>query len=328
MKEVPYELLASYFANECSKEEKAKVESWRDTSEENKLAFNDFAAVWDNSTDNNDFQPDAESALDLVNKKIQTTAPSVETLGIARRSINAYYRIAAIIIVSIGIGLGYIFVQKNSTIEIATLENEKQEILLADGSKVWLNSLSTFKYPRKFNNKTRKVFLKGEAFFEVAKNPEKPFIVESENSLTRVTGTAFNVKTTQKEVVITVEEGSVLVSSKEENSQSVDLIAKQKAVVNVKEKSVSKQVNTDLNYTAWKTGKLKFKNTPLTDAVKTLENHYKKDIDIVKENGIDTLSLTSDFDNNSFEEVIHIIELGLKIKAVKKGEKIVLQKTE
>ena len=69
-----------------------------------------------------------------------------------------------------------------------------REMLLPDGTKVWLNQSSVLKYPRAFEGKERHVYLDGEAYFEVARNHEKPFTVKSQAMDVRVLGTSFNIK--------------------------------------------------------------------------------------------------------------------------------------
>ena len=69
-----------------------------------------------------------------------------------------------------------------------------KEVVLPDGTRVWLNNLATLKYPREFSEKERNVYLEGEAYFEVTKNRHKPFTVQSDAMRVRVLGTTFNFK--------------------------------------------------------------------------------------------------------------------------------------
>src|SRR5690606_37181770 len=100
------------------------------------------------------------------------------------------------------------------TLTAATPRGGTYQVTLPDGTNVWLNSDSTISYPSKFNATKRKVLLDGEAYFEVAKTKNKPFIVESKGQLVEVLGTHFNINACRDEFSIktTLLEGSVKVS--------------------------------------------------------------------------------------------------------------------
>ncbi|TAJ14431.1 DUF4974 domain-containing protein [Marinilabiliaceae bacterium JC017] len=150
-------------------------------------------------------------------------------------------------------------------------------LVLADGTRVYMNSETELKYPVRFSTGQRKVTLKGEAYFEVTKDPEAPFIVEANNSQVEVLGTAFNVKAYADESVITTTlvEGSVKFSNTQE---TLILEPSDQTVFNtLSNKVTTNKVNTDL-YTAWKDGYFWFKNESLEDVLTRMSRWYDFDV--------------------------------------------------
>lgn len=155
-------------------------------------------------------------------------------------------------------------------------------ITLSDGTKIYLNSGSSIKYPVKFiKGVHREVFLIGEAFFEVTEDTEHPFVVTSDNLAVTVLGTAFNVKAypEDKEINTVLVSGSVGLSNKSApNSNSMLLEPGHKASWNKTSNMVAMEaVDTDL-YTSWIHGRLVLKRTPFVQIVPKLQRHYNVSI--------------------------------------------------
>ena len=147
-------------------------------------------------------------------------------------------------------------------------------IVLADGTKVYLNADSEIRYPVTFVDNKREVELKGEAYFVVAKNEQQPFLVRVNDQISvRVLGTSFNVTAypDQKRIVTTLEEGSVQV---EYGEKSVNITPGEQAVYDKKNGYLKvKEVDTQL-YTSWKDGYYKFSNATLEEIMETLTLWY------------------------------------------------------
>jgi transmembrane sensor len=153
------------------------------------------------------------------------------------------------------------------------------KLTLPDGTNAWLNSESSIRYPTAFTGKERKVVVTGEAFFEVAKNKEKPFIVEANNVKIEALGTQFNVNAYSNEPFIsaTLVEGSIVVSSgSNENilkpGQQAQITTKDFRVENVEAKDVI----------AWKNNLFKFSDAPIDLIMRQVERWY--DAEVVYEN--------------------------------------------
>ena len=152
------------------------------------------------------------------------------------------------------------------------------KVRLADGTLVYLNSATRMKYPVKFDEKERKVYLSGEAYFEVAKDPERPFFVEMEGVEVRVYGTSFNVNTHQKGNVQTVlVKGSIGVKVLSSGMESVIRPGQMAEFKQGNTKVDVKDVNVAV-YTDWKDGIFRFENQRLEDILAVLSNWYDMNV--------------------------------------------------
>lgn len=151
------------------------------------------------------------------------------------------------------------------------------QLTLSDGTKVWLNSETELKYPVAFKGKERRIFLKGEAFFKVSHNKDKPFIVVSDRQNVKVYGTSFNVKDYKDEefVQTTLEEGSVKVFDNKSERSSFIRPGEQAVLSKNKLNVVKVNVN---QYTSWKEGEFIFEHEKLEDIMKKISRWYDVEI--------------------------------------------------
>lgn len=154
---------------------------------------------------------------------------------------------------------------------ISTPKSGQYALTLDDGTKVWLNAVSSMTFPTAFNGQQRIVRLTGEAFFEVAKDKTRPFIVEVNNTKVEVLGTAFNINSYADEnsIKTTLVEGKVAVSK---GSQTSLLAPGQQAVV-TETIDVLKQVDVE-QVVAWKNGLFNFDNANIPELMRQLERWY------------------------------------------------------
>lgn len=162
--------------------------------------------------------------------------------------------------------------------ELEVPRGGEYKVRLADGTLVYLNSATRMKYPVKFDEKERKVYLSGEAYFEVAKDPERPFFVEMEGVEVRVYGTSFNVNTHQKGNIQTVlVKGSIGVKVLSSGMESVIRPGQMAEFKQGNAKVDVKDVNVAV-YTDWKDGIFRFENQRLEDILTVLSNWYDVDV--------------------------------------------------
>jgi len=159
--------------------------------------------------------------------------------------------------------------------EIIVPNGEQIQVVLQDGTTVQLNSGSQLQYPKSFGLFTRKVMLSGEAYFSVAKEKGRPFIVKLNEIDVKVTGTQFNAKSyiTDNNITVSLEEGNVIILDPNNNEYPL----KVGEIADYDRKTGICTVNEvgDMTlHTAWRTKSLNFYRTPLNEILKTLERQY------------------------------------------------------
>jgi transmembrane sensor len=194
-------------------------------------------------------------------------------------------------------------------------------LTLQDGTRVWLNCESSLKYPISFEDKDRIVEVKGEAYFEVAKNPSKRFMVVANGVKTEVIGTHFNVNgyNDYGHVNITLLEGSIRISN---SSSSAILKPGQEAKLNEAGKiDIDKDIETD-EIIAWKDGMFNFNSVPLPGIMKQIERWY--DVDVVYDGSNSEKHFSGIFSRaDNVSEILKMMQLA-GIKFTIQGKKIIV----
>ena len=324
-KERYWELISKYLSGNITLPEVEELMQWVDKDNEHADMFKELQQVWEKSqTYGQDFDPDTTLAWDNVQQRLKKnkikSMPAVKV-----RSINRYWQVAAAIAFLCVMGVFFYKIIKDQTIEIATIKGEHKEVVLPDGSKVWLNEQSFLAYAADFNKKAeRNVELKGEAFFEVTKNPKKPFIIAAGETQTQVLGTSFNVKSSSEgKVTVAVFTGKV--SFKPINDPKQELILLPGDEGNYKENGlIAKSHYTNTNFMFWKNKKLEFNNIPLKDVLKDIENHYKVKF-ILKDQDLASRKITSYFDGDSLDQVNALLEDLLEVRITKTNNSYLIQ---
>jgi len=202
-------------------------------------------------------------------------------------------------------------------------------LVLSDGTSVSLNAGTSLKYPIRFiKGKDRQVFLKGEAYFDVTKDTESPFVVNVNEMNVRVLGTQFNVSSYPEDLSYNtvLVEGSVGIykKGKQFNIENTTLLKpgfraawnKSSEVLNIE------KVNTNI-YTGWISGKLIFKNLPFKIIRKKLERHYN--VTIVNNNkALENKTYNATFDTQKIEEVLEILNKSFSIKYKIEENKVII----
>ncbi|WP_320018591.1 FecR domain-containing protein [Labilibaculum manganireducens] len=164
--------------------------------------------------------------------------------------------------------------KRNKLNRIVTPIGGEYEVELPDGTVVKLNADSYLEFPSKFSGKERRVVAKGELYFDVAKNKDWPFIVESEGMELKVLGTEFNVRaySDEKEIISTLVEGSVEVSNS--SGELIRLTPDRQVVLNKSDQSMLECKANIESVTAWKNGKFIFDNRRIEDIMYDLARWY------------------------------------------------------
>ena len=311
------ELIARNLAGISDSEEIVQLNTWIESSPENSQYFEDFKNIWNNSDRSISFD-NINTELALINvlkrSKIVTTKKSFWYL---------WQKIAAILILPLILGTLLWIPNRSKSKSSSTNETVYNEVHVALGTRsslrlddstlVWLNSGSIIKYPVKFDEKNRKVFLNGEAYFEVKSDPKKPFTVETPTLIVQATGTKFNVMdlNSEDETKVSLVSGRVIVKESNPNSdyQLISELRPNQHLSynrNTKEKLI---IDEDVyKHIAWKDGKLIFRNEPLDKVLNKLSLMFNVDIEL---QGDELMSYRyhATFRDESFEEILKLLKI-------------------
>lgn len=312
------QLMAKYFAGEISQEEMNQLGDWLESSAENKKLFNDLQKEWSN-LELKSSSTDRIRVLSKVKERIKSEEKEVLVRKIA---FNSWYRRAASIVVVIALStlMWYQIQEPFSTLNTLGYEVEncdagdQKEVLLADGSHIFLNGDSRVKYKKELAGSLRNITLQGEAFFDIERDEQKPFVVYLNDAEVKVLGTSFNIKAypEDEKVETSVLTGKVvfnhvhgILKKKREN---MFLIPGQKGIINHDSNSFDQlQVDNELDI-AWMKRKLHFINTPLSEITKSLYRMYGVKFKLT-DGSLKDLKITASFENEKLEEVIKILEM-------------------
>lgn len=212
---------------------------------------------------------------------------------------------------------------------IVTPRGGEYKLLLADGTKIWLNAATTLRYPISFNGDERKVQLQGEAYFEVAKQVYQgrriPFIVHAGNQKLEVLGTAFNLQNYGKSIVTTLVEGKVKLNAEDSPQDNLYLSPAEQAVFHFTNKKFLKTAVDPRYFIAWKEGKFAFYNTPIDEVMEIISRWY--DVEIYFDYRPENFAFSgtvSRYDN--IDKLLRTIELVGDIHFELKGRKIYVKR--
>lgn len=336
---IDYQLIASYLADECTDHERKKVDEWISQSQEHKEQFQEFRHIWQLSGDAvtpKRMKCDLDQEWNRLGRQISKENTSSNKNNTEEKrywsfrssSIHSgtqqFIRVAAVVLVA---GLfGILSYQswnqpkekkKPVLRQISTDNGQRANLTLSDGTEVMLNADSKLELPTQFAADVREVYLDGQAYFEVSKNKEKPFIVYSKESVVRVLGTSFSVRSypEDKEVQVVVEEGRV--SFGKENGvddQKAILNRNEIGTFNLSTSAVATRTVQDIDlYMSWREGYLKFEQTKLSDVAKALERRY--DVKVLFEDpSLKDHLLTAYLKSRSLRNVLDVITTSLEIE--------------
>lgn len=210
----------------------------------------------------------------------------------------------------------------NKNNELIIPKGGEYQVVLADGTKVWLNSASRLIYPQSFMGKERRVVLSGEAFFDVAHDAERPFIVETSQMNVKVLGTRFNVNDydDNEEVSTTLVNGSVEIVS---GDQQVFRLVPGEQAYGKENELEKREVNVRL-YTSWIDGKFLFNNTELEEIAKQISRWYDVEIFFSSENVKKVRFTGAIVKFKPLDDLVRMIESTSQVRFSVKGKTIVI----
>lgn len=315
---VPVDLIAKYLNGEANTDDIIDLENWKAKSGDNKKVFDEYRTIWEKTG-----QLSLFADIDIENEwNVFLENVDVNEKGYKHKRTDGNWkpllRIAAAIVAGLILGVSGYFSYRALKYERLIAKNEVLQFHLPDGSNVTLNKGSKIVFPAKFDD-TRELFLNGEAFFEVTRDPDRPFIVESGDVIVEVVGTSFNFYGFKNEnvVQVIVESGKVAVYNEKDITVRKDFLSKGEKLIYARNSGVrSIQANTDINFKSWKTGELHFNNSSLQYVVNLLEKLYQTRITLVNPR-LNECMITVSFDNKSLEYILETITETLDLKLMK-----------
>lgn len=339
------ELLARYFAGECSEEEEERVHDWIADKPGVAERMARLQRIWD-ATDAPSSSWDAEAAWEDLHQRIQrgvTSSPksdhprrersrerSHRTARRPSRSGGLYLaRTVALALSVLAIALvaalatdsiSFWPVESDAKVFFAN-KGEQSTVRLPDGTKAQLNADSRLTIPTEFGDQ-REVRLKGEAYFKVREDSTRAFVVHTQDASIKVLGTAFNVRSYQK-TEVAVKEGKVALYGEQLSDGEPTAVLRPSTLATVSNEGLGNvQRGVDLSKElAWTENKLIFEDAPFDEVVRKLERWYDTQVEV--ELPIDKLvKLNATFNNLPLEDVLHDISAALNIKYHRDGDHV------
>lgn len=259
------QLLYRFFEGYCTPEEVGAIRKWMETSPENKDEFYYEAKLFD-----------AIGLLQPEEARVNIRSPKPRSVTIK------LMKVAVVLIILLTAGWSYVHYFKHhsqqSMIVVDVPAGEKTNIILSDGTKIWLNACTRMQYSEIFGKDMREIILDGEAYFEVAKDPKHPFIVRTRQYDVEALGTSFNINAydCESEFTTSLIEGSVKIMSSGDAEQQLTLEAGQ--MVSNKNGLLESESIKNFDVYRWRDGLICFDNIPFIEVMKTFEKCYAFEI--------------------------------------------------
>jgi transmembrane sensor len=291
-------------------EEKALLEKWIGESDENRKLFDDYSRKFNQK----DISPATSFNSEKEWLRLEKTIADTPKQMSARKPPSLLYRLAAAVLLVIA----SIFIIREMVREREIIHEAQDRWLtvrLHDGTNVTLREHSVLRHTSEFNDADRVVELRGDAYFDVLPNPEKPFTVLSGETSVKVLGTSFMVfavpgsKTTQVEV----EEGLVQFGPRSDEASSVKLGAGQKGTLDKRTQRITTRTISTENILAWKERRLVFRQASLDEVVEVIESYFNIEIKVLNEKLL-TCRFTSSFEDPQVGEVMEALSASLNMK--------------
>lgn len=306
------ELLNKYIAGDATPEEKEEVARWLDADKKNMKEFLALRKLYDISIWQQEQTPVAKDNLSLGNKRWTLRSASFELA-----------KVAAIFILAFTIVYSFLINEDNDSAKMQTIfvpPGQRAELTLTDGTKVWLNAKTTFTFPDKFTANNRRVTLDGEGYFDVTKNPEKPFIVNTERYDIKVMGTEFNVTAYSGSSVF---ETSLLKGAVEVFSPAKDTKVSLEPHMRTYEENgiLKKDTIEHENYFLWKEELICFYDEPVDKMIKKLQLYYDVKIDVQNKTLLNNRYSGKFRTKDSVEHVLKVLQLNNKFSYEKDNDR-------
>ncbi|NNE30715.1 MAG: DUF4974 domain-containing protein [Saprospiraceae bacterium] len=317
------ELMAKYLSGNAEDQEVKALEQWVQSTASNKAEFMAFKKAWMLSSMQDDrLEYDTDKEWKALEGMLGEEA---KVVTMPKRKLTPFLvlRLAAALALLVA-ATWFVLGPGNQTVQY-TADAGIQEQTLPDGSVVTLNQFASLSYTPPDKSGIRKVKLEGDAFFDVARDEEYPFIIGVEDIEVQVLGTSFYVdgRKENPEIQVSVQSGSVEVRTQQE---SVLLAPEQSAIFDKADKSLEKIPTEDDNFMAWKTGVLSYQDANLEEVVFDLNRSYETVVKLENQD-MANCPITTTFNDKTLDSIIRIIEETLGVSSSRQNGEIILTGT-
>lgn len=329
-------LLEKFYRNECTPEEVKEVLCWFEREEPTQNVEAEMQSIWQETcveSHNPAYEHDADKVFEsiLANKAFTEVNPEADVTPVlefnTQQPWKKYLKLAAVLLLPVCCAwLLLSRYKQQESIKLVTVVAQpgvKKTITLADGSVVKLNSGSSLTYPASFGD-TRELVLKGEAFFEVAKDSLHPFIVRTGQISTQALGTSFNISSGVKDSTISIALATGIVkinrADNEKEKQLALLLPGQQLSYNKQNQNYNVAAFEQDKVLSWKDDVLYFKDASLEEVVTQLERWYGVQIEVKGSQATNHTAgwhYTGKYDNQPLETVLQGISFVKKVSYTK-----------
>ena len=359
-------LIHRFLAEECTREEKLKIQRWMEANSQNRQALNSLRKIWDVQPQK-EFETDIRVAWERLATRIGNETFDQEEkefdwqkLQILLRNrdnrsaaysyssnFSRWVKVAAIIMlglfsvwffidfenVALSVASADSEVSEQAMREVATDRGHQSQVTFNDGSKVFLNAESRIRFRERFDSNVREVYLEGEAYFEVEHNSDVAFVVRTNDAWVKVLGTRFNVKNRleDQKVEVAVAQGKVSVNSIAEETSAEDtgviLVENQMSIVRSGFAPAKPQPVKSSDIMGWLVGDFIFDEVPFSNVLREWERRFDIDFD-VKDSTLLSVKFTGEFRREPLDEILRLASQSLNFNYERKGNVILIGSSE
>lgn len=320
---VNWDIISDILTNKATEAQKTEFNNWLNSDKDNSVYFKQIKELWlKTGSLTHCYSKETNDAWANV---ISRTTKKIKKSGKLRRFLYFTIPAAASLLLLFFVGKSILFPEK---VTLSTNNNSIIAYNLPDNSVVDLNHNSELKYNKKFLRKKRELWLTGEAFFDVEKMEDKPFIIHTHHGSFKVLGTSFNITSYSNDKLLSlyVKTGMVEFFPKDKKG-SVKVKKGYQLHYDKKKRKVIKTQDESENYMAWKTGILEFTDTGLDEVAIILEKTFNTKI-IIEDEKIKQLQLTANFENQSLDKILKVIAFTFDLEVEQTNEEIKLKQIE
>ncbi|MEK6481792.1 FecR domain-containing protein [Catalinimonas sp. 4WD22] len=313
-------LIIRHLSGHTDPEEEQQLKEWIRASDANQHEYLELKQAWDLGGVERLPKPDQ------VYARIDARISEPPIFSLSKRAYLAAAMISLLLLSGYLLWIYTPFFNESKQWQLVQTQiGGQQQLRLPDGTVIYLNTESSLKFPQSFNGDERRVILNGEAFFDVARDTLKPFIIELPEGKIRVLGTSFNVKAYAKDskMETTVSTGKVAFLYPGEQEQAALIQPNEKLSYSKTDKSISKETTEVEQSLAWMENKIVFQASTLQEIAGVLEHYFDIEVEFENEQ-LQVCSMTGTFSKDSYREILNTLAMTNAFGFREDGKRVIL----